>query len=345
MKYLYIIMGLAFLGSGAIGASEELLRMGLAFAGLLVGWQGVRQWRKESPPPALDWQHAGEIAKERVELLQESYEKAVADCAYIEESRRQIGDVGLSRQLGKMQQVAGNMLHYLEKNPQKIPLAQRFIDYYQDRAVLLVKEYREIEATNLQTAQVQEMKKRMKEALDGLDEAYEEQFGRLLSDQFIDLDAEIKVMQQTMSSEGIQRTADAKEERAATGDNAPGLEGMLNRLQSAILGKNNRSVKDGTGSGFRGVHVEHGNRGYSMIPEEQKGDVLLTKVIQSALAIVLGSFGAHKFYQGKTFQGVLYCMFFWTLLPGVIGFCEGIRYLSMKMDDFYEDYYIDRLKG
>ena len=38
-------------------------------------------------------------------------------------------------------------------------------------------------------------------------------------------------------------------------------------------------------------------------------------------------------------------MFFWTFLPGVVGFCEGIRYLSMKMDDFYEDYYIDRLKG
>ena len=72
MKYLYIILGLAFLGSGAIGASEELLRVGMAFSGLLVGWQGVRQWRKESPPPALDWQHAGGIAKERAEFLQES---------------------------------------------------------------------------------------------------------------------------------------------------------------------------------------------------------------------------------------------------------------------------------
>ena len=321
MKYIYLVVGLAFLASGALGASEELLRAGMVLAGLMVGWQGVRQWRASSPP-SLDWRRAGEMEEERVELLQQSYTKAVADCAYIEEARRKIPDAELSLQLGKMQQVAGNMLHYLEKNPQKLPLAQRFIDYYQDRAVLLVKKYQELESTELKTAQVEEMKARMKEALSGLDEAYEEQFERLLSDQFIDLDAELKVMQQTMDAEGIQKTADSSGRGRPAGEHAPGLEGMLNRLQNSITGR---------------------GRGAGIIPEERKGDVLLTKIIQSGLAIVLGSFGAHKFYQGKTIQGVLYCLFFWTLIPGILGFFEGIRYMCMKMDDFYTDYYMDRL--
>lgn len=332
-KYLYIVMGLALAGSGIAGIrgflSHQEMGIALLLSGLVLGWQGAT--RRETPSkPALDWRGVGEPEAERAELLQESYQKAVADCAYIEEARRKIGDVDLSRQLGKMQQVAGNMLRYLEKNPQKIPQAQRFIDYYQDRAVRLVKEYQELEQTELQTGQVQAMKVRMKEALSGLDEAYEEQFERLLRDQFIDLDAEIKVMEQTMDSEGIRRSAEVPGEKPRpSGDNAPGLEGFLNRLQSSLMGKHT------PGRGTAGS--------FSIIPEERKGDVLLTKIIQSGLAMFLGSFGAHKFYQGKTLQGVLYCAFCWTLLPGLIGFFEGLRYMCMKMDDFYAEYYMDRV--
>ena len=326
MKYFYIITGLVLALSGIVGAQGEWPRLGmtLLFAGLMSGWQGAKEWRESrTKEHELAWKDVGELEQERIELLQESYTKAVADCASIEEARRQISDVELSRQLGKMQQIAGNMLRYLEKNPQKLPLAQRFIDYYQDRAVLLVRKYREFEATELQTGRVQEMKERMKAALNGLDEAYEEQFERILSDQFIDLDAEIKVMQQALDADGIQRTTQTGDTGQApasplgNGDLSGKLQGTLMSKFPSASGKNLPS----------------------RIPEEQRGDVLLTKLIQSSLAIVLGSFGAHKFYQGKTFQGVLYCLFCWTLLPGFIGFCEGIRYLCMKMDDFYTDYY------
>jgi len=61
------------------------------------------------------------------------------------------------------------------------------------------------------------------------------------------------------------------------------------------------------------------------------------------LAICLGSFGAHKFYQGKTKTGVLYALLFWTMLPGLIGLIEGIRYLVMPTRDYYESY-IEREK-
>lgn len=340
-RYLYIVMGLAVMGCGIAGLQGSLSLQGMGAAlilsGLVLGGQGLTRW-KASSRPALDFRGEEELEEERAELLQESYQKAVADCAYIEEARRRIGDVDLSRQLGKMQQVAGNMLRYLEKNPKKIPQAQRFIDYYQDRAVRLVKEYQELEQTELRTGQVQAMKARMKEALSGLDEAYEEQFERLLRDQFIDLDAEIKVMEQTMNSEGIQRSAELPEEKPP--GNAPGLEGMLNRLQSSITVKRRGRHPGGHGHCRR---MEKGMESFSIIPEERRGDVLLTKVIQSGLAIFLGSFGAHKFYQGKTWQGVLYCAFFWTMLPGLIGFFEGLRYMCMKMDDFYTEYYMKRV--
>ena len=50
----------------------------------------------------------------------------------------------------------------------------------------------------------------------------------------------------------------------------------------------------------------------------------VSKVVYAILALFLGSLGAHKFYSGKTFQGLLYLVFCWTGIPGFIGFIEGI---------------------
>ena len=75
------------------------------------------------------------------------------------------------------------------------------------------------------------------------------------------------------------------------------------------------------------------------MPEELRGSVLKDKLIMSALAIFGGCIGAHKFYQGKTKWGILYLLFWWTAIPGIVGFFEGMRYLFMSMDDFYDMYY------
>jgi TM2 domain-containing membrane protein YozV len=48
----------------------------------------------------------------------------------------------------------------------------------------------------------------------------------------------------------------------------------------------------------------------------------------AVLAIFLGGFGVHKFYLGQPVMGLLYLCLFWTFLPAVVGFCEGIAYLA-----------------
>lgn len=59
-----------------------------------------------------------------------------------------------------------------------------------------------------------------------------------------------------------------------------------------------------------------------------------SRVVAALLAILLGTFGIHKFYLGKTGQGVLYLLFFWTFIPAIIGFIEGIWYLTMSDSEF-----------
>ncbi|MBQ9667102.1 MAG: TM2 domain-containing protein [Bacteroidaceae bacterium] len=48
------------------------------------------------------------------------------------------------------------------------------------------------------------------------------------------------------------------------------------------------------------------------------------KIVAGVLGILLGGFGIHKFYMGNILAGVLYFIFSWTCIPGVLGLIEGI---------------------
>ena len=62
------------------------------------------------------------------------------------------------------------------------------------------------------------------------------------------------------------------------------------------------------------------------------------KYCAAFFAMFLGSFGLHKFYLGKNGWGLLYLLFFWTGIPGVLGFFEGMRFLLMTREGFYRNY-------
>lgn len=59
-----------------------------------------------------------------------------------------------------------------------------------------------------------------------------------------------------------------------------------------------------------------------------------SKVAAGLLGIFLGGFGIHKFYLGKIGMGILYLVFCWTYIPALIGFIEGIIYLTMSDQNF-----------
>jgi len=62
------------------------------------------------------------------------------------------------------------------------------------------------------------------------------------------------------------------------------------------------------------------------------------KVVAGLLAIFLGDFGIHKFYLGKRGLGILYLCFFWSGVPDIIGFIEGIIYFAMSDETFNAKY-------
>ncbi len=301
----------------------------LMTTGVIFGGKAFWDWKKNRTPQ-LDLK---ELESERAQYLQENFDKAIADFNWLEEARENLSDKELSAQLRRMQRTAKNLLNHLEKNPERIALAYKFIDYYQDRAVKIVKQYRELEETQLSTDKVQDLKSRMKQTLSALDDAYQDQFEHVLNDQIISVDAELTVMEQQLDAEGIKRkTIDVGQVdeygnvRIDTDllDQPMKIEPQRKFFPQGMQQRRRRRDDDSTD--------------LMPFPEDERPQVVQTKLIQSALAIFLGSFGAHKFYQGKTFQGVIYFLLSWTTLPMWISIMEGIRYLFMPIEDFYDQY-------
>jgi TM2 domain-containing membrane protein YozV len=58
------------------------------------------------------------------------------------------------------------------------------------------------------------------------------------------------------------------------------------------------------------------------------------KTTAGVLALLLGGVGAHKFYLGQTGAGIVYLLFCWTFIPGIIALIEGISLLTMSQGAF-----------
>ena len=63
-----------------------------------------------------------------------------------------------------------------------------------------------------------------------------------------------------------------------------------------------------------------------------------SKIAAWLLAWLLGGIGGHKFYLNRVGQGLFYLVFCWTFIPAVIAFIEGIVYLTMDDERFWEKY-------
>ena len=158
---------------------------------------------------------ARKIGKVKVETLRdgehlrEKLEEARADLKSIERSMTKIRDLELKEESERLHRTAGNILKYLEENPGKIPQARQFIDYYQDTASQLLEKYVDLQNTGLNTEDTRRLKVQTEEAIRTLNEAFENQFQKLMSEELLDMEAELQLLRQTMKMEGHSTTRQA----------------------------------------------------------------------------------------------------------------------------------------
>jgi TM2 domain-containing membrane protein YozV/ribosomal protein L40E len=63
-----------------------------------------------------------------------------------------------------------------------------------------------------------------------------------------------------------------------------------------------------------------------------------SKIAAALFAFFLGGIGGHKFYLGQVGLGILYLLFFWTLIPALVAFIEFILLLTMSDETFNKKY-------
>lgn len=330
MRNIYGLLALIMGLGGGYALANEYGGIGLA---LLVG-MGISVYKGQLPQPVVHKLDTSQLAAEQAEVALTDWEKAREDYERVEAARHIIRDSQLSQQLALMQQEAARLLNYVEKHPERIAAAGRFIHYYQDRAASLSEQYRELEETKLETDQVRQVKARLKETLVSFDEAYSAEFTKIINNQLLDMDAELTVMQQSLEAEGISNTRSGaggdpvvlkSAGNAAGGPPATGIGRKKRPRQGAVTKVGTQEI----------AHL----REKITTPAELRNSVLVQKAIMSGLAIFLGTLGIHKFYQGKTKWGIAYIVLCWTMIPTLVSIVEGIRYFFMPVDDFYEQYY------
>ena len=62
------------------------------------------------------------------------------------------------------------------------------------------------------------------------------------------------------------------------------------------------------------------------------------KTSAGILALFLGGLGVHRFYLKQTGLGILYLVFFWTLIPSISALVDGIIFLTQTDEAFNAKY-------
>jgi len=59
-----------------------------------------------------------------------------------------------------------------------------------------------------------------------------------------------------------------------------------------------------------------------------------SRMAAALITFFFGGIGMHKFYLNRPGQGILYLLFCWTLIPGLIALFEFFSYLCMSDESF-----------
>lgn len=91
----------------------------------------------------------------------------------------------------------------LKADPKDIRRARQFINYYFDATNKILSRYNDLASRGVKSKEVTDSLAKAEDLLITIEKAYERQLEKLLSDDVLDLNAEIEVLQRSIQSDGI----------------------------------------------------------------------------------------------------------------------------------------------
>jgi 5-bromo-4-chloroindolyl phosphate hydrolysis protein len=193
-----LVGGLLFLAFFIFLVPENLLVSGgVALAGLLAGWLMFVRTARRTVAGVL-----GGDARGREARIREGWEYQ----RKLEAFARRAPDKAVRAKIGGIADVVGRILKDLRQDPADFPKASQFLDYYLVSTVAVVGKYLELSG-RAATGEGLAALRGTEQTLDTIKAAFEKLYQQLLENELMDLDVELKVLNNTIAMEGLGQEA------------------------------------------------------------------------------------------------------------------------------------------
>jgi len=117
----------------------------------------------------------------------------------IREANDRIPDPVFSEKLDHMELITGKIFKEVEAHPEKLKQASTFFDYYLPTTLKLLATYTEFEEAGVEGENLRQAKERIESIMDNLLENFERQLDELYRSEAMDVDADIRVMENMLN--------------------------------------------------------------------------------------------------------------------------------------------------
>ena len=109
----------------------------------------------------------------------------------------------LSEKLNKLENVASQILNYVEKNPNKKQDVNKFINHYLPITIKLITSYKELSSQIVQGDNINNAKNEIRKSIDLINTAFENLLDDLYEDTVLDISTDISVLKTLFKQEGL----------------------------------------------------------------------------------------------------------------------------------------------
>lgn len=140
----------------------------------------------------------GISASQLKKILKEGEKKIAA----MKKAAQAITDQAVKDKINNISNVTDNIFKNIEQDPKDIKKCRQFLNYYLDATIKIIKQYVFLSEKNPDTDNSHTLRK-VEDVMGRIESAFEKQLNKLYDDDYMDLDAEISVLDKTIEMEGL----------------------------------------------------------------------------------------------------------------------------------------------
>jgi hypothetical protein len=140
------------------------------------------------------------------EALAETVSRLRDQSSRMADQRRLLTHEGISSRLGAIGTLLDAIGDDLERHPEDLRAARRFLEYYPETTLRIVDRYIELSRHQSRSADLERTLAKVESILEMVEHAFRKELAHLLEDDVLDLDAEIDVLEKSISLQGFGGT-------------------------------------------------------------------------------------------------------------------------------------------